>query len=92
LRTKYQHDEANRYLNNYQRAIESMECIPTPSQVEEMLKRMSREPTPQEVFDIKAIPALNKLWLDARLARERYLAALANEVLMNIPAITRNNE
>jgi hypothetical protein len=91
--TKYQHDEANKSLGNYRRAIEQMEQILTPSQLEQILKRMSREPEPSEVFDINVIPSLNNLWLEARLARERYIACLANEVLMTLPKIVdRHND
>jgi hypothetical protein len=54
---------------------------------------MSREPSPADVFTNAKVPeSLNNLWFAARIARERYLSALANEVLMKLPRIVDTAE
>lgn len=80
-------DETARYLNKYREAIRKVWPIPTPDQFRRFLTSLSLEPSPSDVFQQEHIPHLEKLWIDARISRERYLQNLAEALFHRIPQI-----
>jgi hypothetical protein len=80
-------DEHDRHLTNYQKAISDMQPLPRPEEFERILKSLSKEPSPPDIFNETVKERLRNLWYTARVSRERYLSQLANEMLMAMPRI-----
>ena len=82
-----------RAVMKYARCMDSIVPVLEPQQVAEAFKRMTIEPSPATIFEGQEVPKeITNLWLQARLSRERYFAALANHVLIVTPPIKRERE
>ena len=83
-------DEERRMVAAYVKAIDRMVPLASPDAFRQVVRKLTDEPEPVDVFKDGEIPGyLQRLWLDARIARDRYLTALGNEVLMQEPLIKR---
>lgn len=73
----------DRLVAAYHKAIEKLLPLPSPDHFRQVIRELSREPSPAEVFEGDLIPEkLNELWREARILRDRYLSNLAESVMI----------
>lgn len=67
--------------------------IARPEEISDAFKRLTVEPTPVGIFGNILVPReITDLWLQARLARDRYFSALAHHVMIHSTKEDENEE
>jgi hypothetical protein len=72
----------------FARAVHKAVPLVSPKQAADAFNRLISEPSPADIFGGAVVrKELTDLWLDARIARERYMTALAEAVIRSSPII-----